>query len=78
MGYTHDDLHHAHAHHGPQPDGEALNNPWFTEMDKYLRGEPSSIKDHPKWIDYKFDYSDKGKWPTEEDIKATFSAAGTD
>jgi len=78
MNYTNEDLHHPHTHHGPQPDGMELNNPWFTEMDKYLKGEESKIKEHPKWTEFEFTYADKGAWPTEEDITATFSAAGTD
>jgi len=78
MNYTHEDLDHAHTHHGPQPDGMEKDNPWFTEMDKYLRGEESKIKEHPKWTDFEFEYSNKGGWPTEEDITATFTAAGTD
>jgi hypothetical protein len=80
MNYSNEDVEkeHHHVHHGPQPDGMELSNPWFVEMDKYLKGEPSKIKEHPEWLDHKFDYSNKGAWPTAEDIDSTFSAASTD
>ena len=38
MSYTHDDLEHGHANHGPQPDGEALDASWLTSLDKFLSG----------------------------------------
>jgi len=82
MEYDHDDLHHSgqhyHAHHGPQPDGEVLNGNWFREMDKHLRGEESNVKNLPQWRNYEFEYTDKGGWPTSEDIQTTFTAKGTD
>ena len=40
MNYTNEDLSHDyHVNHGPQPDGEVLNNSWLVEMDKHLKGE---------------------------------------
>jgi hypothetical protein len=78
MSYTHEDLgHEHHAHHGPQPDGEVLNGSWFTEMDKFLKGEASTITSHPQWTNYEFKYNDKGQWPSQEAIEATFTAKGT-
>ena len=78
LNYNFDDLHHAHAHHGPQPDDMVLNNSWLVEMDKYLKGEPNKLKEHKNYLNYNFTYSDNGKWPTEEDIVNTFTKPGTD
>ena len=78
LKYSFDDLHHAHAHHGPQPDDMVLNNSWLVEMDKYLRGEENNFKSHPKYLQYNFEFTDKGKWPSEEEITQVFSAPSTD
>ena len=78
LNYNFDDLHHAHAHHGPQPDDKVLNNSWLVELDKYLKGEPNKLKEHKNYLNYNFTYSENGKWPTEEDIVSTFSRSGTD
>lgn len=76
MNYTFKDLdHHHHSiNHGPQPDGEELDSSWFVEMDKYLRGEENRWKEHPKFRDYKFDYSDKYQWPSTETVHNVFHA----
>ena len=76
MDYTFDDLDHHHhkMNHGPQPDGEVLNNSWFTEYNKYLKGEPSKLKEHPKFRNYNFEYSDKYTWPSLEKVKGVFEA----
>ena len=78
MNYDHDDLHHSdqhyESHNGPQPDGDVMNGTWFREMDKYLKGEESTIKEHPMWNHYEYEFFDKGGWPTSEDINAVFTA----
>ena len=60
MNYNFHDLgHEYHAHHGPQPDGEALDSTWLTELDKFLRGEDNKLKEHKNFINYKYEYLDK-------------------
>merc|ERR1712224_15938 len=50
MDYTEDDLNiHGHENHGPQPDGEALDNTWLTELGKFLDNEPNNLKGHKKF-----------------------------
>lgn len=80
MNYTFDDLDHHHhsANHGPQPDGEVLNASWFTEYDKLLKGEPNKLKDHPKFRDYDFKYSDKFEWPSTDKVRSVFEAPEKD
>ena len=77
LNYSFEDLHHAHAHHGPQPDDMVLNNSWLVEMEKYLKGEESNIKNDPRFLHYDFQYTNNGQWPTEEDITKTFTAPST-
>jgi hypothetical protein len=76
MDYTFEDLdhHHHNINHGPQPDGEALDSSWLIEMGKYLKGEENNWKDHPKFRDYKFDYSDKYQWPSTDLVHNVFNA----
>ena len=76
MNYTFKDLdhHHHNINHGPQPDGEALDSSWFVEMDKFLRGEENKLKQHPKYRDYNFSYSDKYQMPTVETVHDVFFA----
>ena len=76
MSYSFDDLdhHHHNANHGPQPDGEVLDSSWFVELDKFLRGEPNKLKEHPKYRDYNFDYSDKYQWPSTDVVHSVFYA----
>lgn len=77
MNYSFDDLdhHHHNVNHGPQPDGEALDSSWFVEMDKYLQGKPNKLKEHPKYKDYKFNYSNKYQWPSTDLVHSVFHAA---
>lgn len=66
MNYDFKDLgHDYHAHHGPQPDGEALDNSWLSELDKFLRGEDNKLKEHKNFVNYKFEYLDKS-YPSVE------------
>lgn len=76
MDYDFKDLdHHHHSiNHGPQPDGDVLNASWLTEMDKLLKGEPNKLKEHPKFRDYQFEYSNKYQWPTTDSVQAVFNA----
>ena len=76
MSYNFEDLdpHHHNINHGPQPDGEALDSSWFTELNKLLKGEPNKLKEHPKYRDYAFDYSDKYQWPSTEKVHDVFHA----
>lgn len=76
MSYTFKDLdhHHHNVNHGPQPDGESLDSSWFIELDKYLKGEPNKLKEHPKYLDYKFEYTDKYEWPSVETVHNVFHA----
>lgn len=76
MDYTFDDLdhHHHNVNHGPQPDGEVLDSSWFVELDKYLKGKENNLKDHPKFRDYDFDYSDKYQWPSKDLVRSVFNA----
>ena len=54
-----------HAHHGPQPEGEVLDSSWYSEVDKFLRGEEHNLKGHKKFYNYNFQFIDKS-FPTEE------------
>lgn len=76
MSYTFSDLdhHHHNVNHGPQPDGEALDSSWFNEMEKFLKGEKNSLKEHPRYKDYNFDYSDKYNWPSTDLVHSVFHA----
>lgn len=76
MDYDFEDLdhHHHNVNHGPQPEGEALSASWFVELNKYLKGEPNKLKEHPKYRDYNFDYSDKYHWPTTDSVHDVFHA----
>jgi hypothetical protein len=74
MAYDFKDLgHDYHAHHGPQPDGEALDASWLVEVDKFLRGEPNKLKEHKNFVNYKYDYVDKS-FPTPEAVHDLFYA----
>lgn len=66
MNYTYEDLgHDYHTNHGPQPDGEALDSSWLSELDKFLRGEENHLKEHKNYINYNYEYLDKS-YPTVE------------
>lgn len=41
-----------HAHHGPQPEGESVDQSYLTEVDKFLKGEPNHLKQHKRFLDY--------------------------
>ena len=76
MDYDFKDLdhHHHNVNHGPQPDGEALDSSWFTEWNKYLKGEPNKLKEHPKYRDYDYKFSDKYQWPSTDLVHGVFHA----
>ena len=57
-----------HANHGPQPEGDALNSSYLSEVDAFLRGEENNLKGHKRYLDYEFEFIDKS-FPTAE--KAT-------
>ena len=55
MSYTHDDLEHGHANHGPQPEGEALDASWLTALDKFLAGEKDHhMQEHQNFLHYPY------------------------
>jgi len=64
MSYTDEGLH-SHFSHGPQPDGEAGDATWLTEMDKFLNNKPNALKEHPRYLNYAFEFKDKS-FPTVE------------
>ena len=80
MNYTNEDVEKQgfHAHHGPQPYGEVLNQTWNVELDKYLKGEENNVKSHKFWKDYKYQYTDQGTWPKIDDIESMFKTPFTD
>lgn len=66
MAYGYKDLgHDAHVNHGPQPDGEAMDSSWLSELDKFLRGEENHLKEHKNFVNYNYEYLDKS-FPTSE------------
>ena len=70
MAYTEDDLGdvHRHANHGPQPDGEAKDASYLQELDAFLDCKPNHLKDHPRFLNYAYQYKDKS-YPTIEQAK---------
>lgn len=74
MSYTNEDLgHDYHVNHGPQPDGEALDSSWLVEVDKFLRGEPNSLKEHRNFAgNFPYEYIDKS-YPTVEAAHELFT-----
>lgn len=40
-------------------------------MDKFLRGEENHFKEHPRYLEFPFEYKDKS-YPTVEDAKKLF------
>lgn len=74
MNYEFEDLgHEHHANHGPQPDGEALDNTWLHEVNKFLRSEPNKLKEHKNFVNYTYEYLDKS-FPTVEAAHDLFNA----
>lgn len=59
---------HYHCSHGPQPEGEAADSTYLVEVDKFLRGEPNHLKEHPKFLNYPYEYIDKS-FPTGDAVK---------
>ena len=63
MTYTEESLRadgqHMHVNHGPQPDGEAQDSSWLTELDKFLSNEPNDLKSHPKYFASEYTLTDK-------------------
>merc|ERR1712195_384978 len=45
MNYGKEDLGdmHMHANHGPQPDGEAMDSSWLSELDNFLNCQPNHL-----------------------------------
>lgn len=74
MAYTMDDLKHEHMHvsHGPQPDGEVLDQSYLTELDKFLAGKENHLTEHKKFLKYPYQYIDKS-FPTQEAAKDLIS-----
>jgi len=64
MSYTNEGLH-SHFSHGPQPDGEACDATWLTEMDAFLNNKPNHLKEHPRFLNYAFQFKDKS-FPSAE------------
>lgn len=74
MNYDFKSLNHEyHAHHGPQPDGESLDNTWLAEMDKFLKGQPNKLKEHKNFVNYKYEFLDKS-FPSVEAAHSLFNA----
>ena len=59
---------HAHANHGPQPEGEAKDATYLRELDAFLDGKANHLKDHPRFINYNYEYKSKA-YPTLEEAK---------
>lgn len=74
MRYDFNDLgHEYHAHHGPQPDGEAMDSSWYAELDKFLAGKENHLKEHKNFVNYKHDFIDKS-YPTAQMAHDLFHA----
>lgn len=66
MNYSYNDLgHDVHVHHGPQPDGEVMDSTWLAELDKFLKGEENTLKQHKNFVNYDYEFIDKS-FPTIE------------
>lgn len=69
MSYGYKDLgHEYHVNHGPQPDGEAMDSSWLSELDKFLRGEENTLREHKQFLNYNYEYLDKS-FPTPDKAK---------
>ena len=70
MAYEEKDVDiHRHANHGPQPDGEAKDASYLTELDAFLDGKENHLKDHPRFLNYNYSFKDKS-YPTLDQAKA--------
>ena len=68
MNYGYEDLgHDYHVNHGPQPDGEAMDSSWLSELDKFLRSEDNKLKEHKNFVNYNYDFIDKS-FPSAEKV----------
>ena len=73
MGYTEEELtNHRHVSYGPQPDGLAKDSTWLEELDKFLAGKENSLKQHPRFLNYEYQFLDKS-FPTQEMAKDLIS-----
>ena len=74
MAYTMDDLKHEHMHanHGPQPDGEVLDQSYLTEVNLFLSGEENHLTEHKKFLKFPYVYTDKS-FPSQEAAKDLIS-----
>jgi len=70
MDYTVDDLQNIsqHMNHGPQPDGEAHDSSYLTELGAFLDNKPNHLKEHHKFLDYDYEFIDKS-YPTVDMAK---------
>lgn len=59
---------HAHSNHGPQPDGEAKDATYLHELDAFLDGKPNHLKEHPRFLNYDYEFADKS-YPSLEQAK---------
>lgn len=74
MSYGYKDLgHDVHVNHGPQPEGEALDSSWLSELDKFLNGEENKLKEHKQFVNYNYDFMDKS-FPTSEKVAQVMNA----
>ena len=73
MGYTEEDLtDHRHVSYGPQPDGLAKDSTWLEELDKFLAGKDNHLKQHPRFLNYEYQFLDKS-FPSQEMAKDLIS-----
>ena len=69
MNYTEEDLtDHRHVSHGPQPDGVAKDSSWLEQLDLFLDGKENTLKEHPRYLKYEYEFMDKS-FPTLEQAK---------
>lgn len=61
-----------HCSHGPQPEGEAMDSSYLVEVDKFLKGEENHLKDHPKFLNYPYEFMDKS-FPSADAVKEMMS-----
>ncbi len=50
-----------------------MDNSWFSELDKFLRGEENHLKEHKNYLNYNYQYMDKS-YPTVEAAHELFNA----
>ena len=42
-----------------QPDGLAQDSTWLVELNKFLDGKENSLKEHPKYLKYEYEFVEK-------------------